>query len=40
MSAEVYVREGGVPWLGLLLSAAVSLSMLYAATKNIARQDF
>ena len=40
MSAEVYFRGGGLPWLGLLASAAVSAAMLYAATRNIARQDF
>jgi hypothetical protein len=40
MSAESYFRGGGLPWLGLLLSAAVSALLLYAATKNIARQDF
>lgn len=40
MSAEVYFRGGGLPWLGLLASAAVSAVMLYAATRNIARQDF
>jgi hypothetical protein len=40
MSAEVYFRGGGLPWLGLAATAAVSAAMLYAATKNIARQDF
>jgi hypothetical protein len=40
MSAEVYFRGGGLPWPGLLASAAVSVAMLYAATRNIARQDF
>jgi hypothetical protein len=40
MSAETYFRGNGVPWLGLLSSAAVSVALLYAATKNIARQDF
>lgn len=40
MSAEAYFRGGGVPWLGLLSSAAVSVAMLYGATRNIARQDF
>lgn len=40
MSGEVYFRGGGWPWLGLLTSAAVSVAMLYAATINIARQDF
>jgi ABC-type transport system involved in multi-copper enzyme maturation permease subunit len=40
MSAEVYFRGGGLPWLGLLASAAVSVAMLYASARNIARQDF
>ncbi len=40
MSAEVYFRGGGLPWLGLFASAAMSVAMLYAATRNIARQDF
>ena len=40
MSAELYFRGGGVPWLGLLASAAVSVLMLYAASRNMARQDF
>jgi ABC-2 type transport system permease protein len=40
MNGEVYFRGGGLPWLGLLASAALSVAMLYAATRNIARQDF
>jgi len=40
MSAEVYFRGGGLPWLGLLASAAVSVAVLNAATVNIARRDF
>jgi hypothetical protein len=40
MSGEVYFRGGGLPWLGLLASAAASAAMLYAASRNIARQDF
>jgi hypothetical protein len=40
MSGEVYFRGGGLPWLGLLASAAASAAMLYAATANIGRQDF
>jgi hypothetical protein len=40
MSGEVYFRGGGLPWLGLLASAAASAAMLYAATTNIGRQDF
>lgn len=40
MSAETYFRYGQLPWLGLLISAAVSTALLYAASRNIARQDF
>ena len=40
MNGEVYFRGGGLPWLGLLASAALSTAMLYGATRNIARQDF
>ena len=40
MSAEVYFRNGGLPWLGLLASAAVSAALLYAAARNVARRDF
>jgi hypothetical protein len=40
MDGEVYFRGGGLPWLGLLASTAASAAMLYAATRNIARQDF
>ena len=34
MSAETYFRGGGLPWLGLLVSAAVSAAMLYAAAET------
>ena len=40
MSAEGYFRGEGLPWLGLLASAAASVLLLYAASRNIARQDF
>ena len=40
MSGEVYFRGGGLPWLGLLASAALSMAMLSVASRNIARQDF
>jgi hypothetical protein len=40
MSAESYFRGAGLPWLGLLVSAGASAAMLYAATRNMARQDF
>lgn len=40
MSAERYFQGGGVPWLGLVVSAAVSAALLHGAATNIARQDF
>src|ERR1700730_13866465 len=40
MDGEVYFRGGGLPWLGLFASAAASAAMLFAATRNVARQDF
>jgi hypothetical protein len=40
MDGELYFRGGGLPWLGLFASAAVSVAMLLAATQNIARRDF
>ena len=40
MSAEVYFRDGGLPWLGLLVSGAASVAMLYGAAMNIARRDY
>jgi hypothetical protein len=40
MSAERYFRGGGLPWPGLVASAAVSAAMLYGAAVNFARRDF
>ena len=40
MDGEIYFRGGGLPWLGLLASAAVSAAMLYRRQRNLARQDF
>ena len=40
MSGETYFRTGALPWLGLLLSAALSTAMIYGAARNIARRDF
>jgi ABC-2 type transport system permease protein len=40
MAAETYFRGGGLPWLGLLASAAGSAAMLFAASRNLAHQDF
>ena len=40
MDGEMYFRGGGVPWLELFASMAVSAAMLFAASNNLARQDF
>lgn len=40
MDGETYFRGDGLPWLGLLASAAVSAALLFAASRNLARQDF
>lgn len=40
MSAESYFRDGAVPWLGLVITAAISTAMLYLARLNMARHDF
>ena len=40
MDGETYFRGSGLPWLGLLASAVVSAAMLFAASRNLARQDF
>jgi hypothetical protein len=40
MDGETYFRGNGLPWLGLLASAAASAAMLFAASRNLARQDF
>ncbi|HEV8395242.1 MAG TPA: hypothetical protein VGQ37_13260 [Vicinamibacterales bacterium] len=37
---ESYFYGHGLPWLMLLISAGVSLTLLYAGTRLIARQDF
>lgn len=40
MNGEIYFRSGGLPWLELLATAAVSSTMLFVASRNLARQDF
>ena len=40
MDGETYFRDGVLPWLGLLTSAAASAAMLFAASRKLARQDF
>jgi putative exporter of polyketide antibiotics len=40
MSGETYFRYGKIPWLGLLVSLAVSASMVFAAVRIYERRDF
>ena len=40
MSAETYHNTGALPWLGLLVCAAGSAAMIYAAALNLERRDF
>lgn len=40
MSAQPFYQSGTVPWLGLLVTAALSAAMLYAAMVNLSKRDF
>ena len=40
MNGEIYFRGEGVPWPELLAAAAVSAALLFATSRNFARQDF
>lgn len=40
MSGWNYFRNGSLPWVGLLISAAASAAVLYGATINVTRKDF
>jgi ABC-2 type transport system permease protein len=40
MSAESWFRSGRIPWGGLSMSVAASVTMLWAALANIIRKDF
>jgi hypothetical protein len=40
MNGEQYFRSGQVPWIGLLVTTAVSGALLYSAAVNIDRRDF
>ena len=40
MSGEDYFRNGQLPWLGLLATAAISAAMLYGAAINVERRDY
>jgi hypothetical protein len=40
MHGESYFNGHGLPWLMLLVSASLSLTLLFAGTRLVARQDF
>ena len=40
MSAKSYFLDGSLPWVGLLVSVLLTLTLLYAAVANLARRDF
>jgi ABC-2 type transport system permease protein len=40
MTGQHFFRTGNVPWLGLIVAAAASAALLYAAAVSFARRDF
>jgi len=40
MAGGNYFEDGSLPWIDLLVSAAVAAGLLYAAAANVARRDF
>ena len=40
MSAESYFCFGEIPWIGLLVAAAMSFAMYAAANATLANRDF
>jgi Cu/Ag efflux pump CusA len=40
MAAESYFEDGTVPWVGWLVSVAITAGLLYAAVANVERQDY
>jgi ABC-type transport system involved in multi-copper enzyme maturation permease subunit len=40
MGGETFFRTGHLPWLGLLISAALSMALVYGAARNFERRDF
>ena len=40
MSGSTYFRTGSVPWIGLIVSAAIAAALLYAASVNVERKDY
>lgn len=40
MNGETYYRQSGLPWLGLVLNAAIAVTLLRTAAVKLARKDF
>jgi hypothetical protein len=40
MRGEMYFRTGQLPWIGLLVTTALSAALLYGAQREFARRDF
>ena len=40
MNGETYYRQSGLPWIGLVLNAAIAVTLLRTAAVNLARKDF
>jgi hypothetical protein len=40
MNGETYYRQAGLPWIGLLVSAGISATLLRTAAVNLAHRDF
>ena len=40
MNGETYYRQASLPWIGLLISAGITLALLRTAAVNLAHRDF
>ena len=40
MNGETYYRQAGLPWIGLLISAGITVALLRTAAVNLAQRDF
>jgi hypothetical protein len=40
MNGETYYRHAGLPWIGLLASAGITVALLRTASVNLAQRDF
>jgi ABC-2 type transport system permease protein len=40
MNGETYYRNAGLPWIGLLVSAGITVALLRTAAVNLAQRDF